>query len=65
MSKSEEKLITITDIHPDLTAAEQREAEENLRRYLGLVKRIYEHVVTNNPRILTELRKRARLRKNG
>lgn len=63
MSKSEEKLITIGDLCPDLTEEQQRDAEENLRNYLGVVKLIYEHVAANDPKILTELHKRARLRK--
>lgn len=63
MSKIEENLITIAYLYPDLTAEEQRDAQENLRRYLGVVKRIYDHVAGNDPKILTELRERARLRK--
>ena len=63
MFKSEKKLTTIVDLCPDLTAEEQRDAEENLRRYLAVVKRIYDHVAAKDPKILTELRKRARLRK--
>ncbi|MFN0279177.1 MAG: hypothetical protein ACKVRN_11320 [Pyrinomonadaceae bacterium] len=63
MFKSEENLTTIADLYPALTAEEQRDAEENLRGYLGLVKLIYEHVAANDPKILTELHKRARLRK--
>lgn len=69
MYKSEEKLIIISDLYPDLypdlSAEERREAEENLRRYLALVKRIYEYVAEKDPKILTELRKRARLRRRG
>jgi orotidine-5'-phosphate decarboxylase len=63
MSKSEEKITTVADLYPDLTADEQRAAVENLRRYLNVVKLIYEYVAANDQKILTELRKRARLRK--
>lgn len=63
MSRDEETPITIADLYPDLTAEDQREAEENLRRYLEVIKRIYEYVAERDPKVLTELRKRARLRK--
>jgi len=63
MSKSEEKLITIANLFPHLTAEEQRDAQEILRRYLAVVKLIYEHVAANDPKILTELQKRVRLRR--
>jgi hypothetical protein len=63
MSKTKEKPTTIADLYPDLTAEEQRNAVENLRHYLSVVKLIYEHVAANEPKILTELRKRARLKR--
>lgn len=63
MSKEDEKKMTISDLYPDLTTEEQAEAEENLRRYLAVVKRIFEHISEHNPKILTELRRRARLRR--
>lgn len=65
MSREKATTITIADLYPDLTAEEQREAEENLRRYLEVIKRIYEYVAENKPKVLTELQKRARLRKKG
>ncbi len=34
--------ITIQDLYPDLTPEQQEEAEENLVRYLELIKRIYD-----------------------
>jgi orotidine-5'-phosphate decarboxylase len=63
MFNSQKKPTRIVDLHPDLTEEEQRDAADNLRRYLGVVKMIYEHVATHEPEILTELRNRARLRK--
>lgn len=63
MSKNEEKPITGADLSPDLTAEAPSEAEDNLRRYLAVVKQIFENVVEEKPEILTELRRRARLRK--
>ncbi len=55
--------VSITTLYPELSPEELREAEENLRQYLAVVRRIFEHVQANNPKILTELRRRARLRK--
>ena len=63
MSKTEEKPITIVDLYPQLSREEQREAEDNLRRYLAVVSEILEHIQRENPKVLTELRRRARLRK--
>jgi len=37
----ENQVITINQLYPQLSAAEQRIAEENLTAYLGLVLRIY------------------------
>jgi hypothetical protein len=55
--------IGIADLYPNLSPAEQIEARENLLRYLAVVKKIYEELPTENPKLLTELRRRARLRK--
>jgi len=63
MPDNNEKSISLHDLFPQLSEEEQREAEENLRQYLALVRRIFEHVQANDPKILTELRRRARLRK--
>ncbi len=63
MPNSEENNIPIADLFPSLRPEDQREAEENVRQYLAVVRRIFEHVQANNPKILTELRRRARLRK--
>ena len=54
---------TLGDLYPHLTVEEQREAEDNVRRYLSVVRQIFEHIQAENPKILTELRRRARLRK--
>ena len=63
MSRNEEKVISIGDLYPDLIPEEQSEAEENLRRYLAVVKQIFEHILAENHEILTELQTRARLRR--
>ena len=63
MPDNKEKSISLSELFPQLSEEEQREAEENLRQYLAVVRRIFEHVQANNPKILTELRRRARLRK--
>lgn len=47
--------------HPDKTV--NVEADANLRRYLSVVLKIFEHIKTQNPAALTELRRRARIRK--
>ena len=63
MPDNKEKSISLSDLFPQLSEEEQREAEENLRQYLAVVRRIFEHVQANDPKILTELQRRARLRK--
>ncbi|HSK73516.1 MAG TPA: hypothetical protein VK892_17600 [Pyrinomonadaceae bacterium] len=55
--------ITIDDLYPDLSPEEQREAEYRLLRYLAVVKRIFERISRENPELLTELERRAMLRK--
>lgn len=55
--------ITIADLYPDLSPAEQSEAEYRLLRYLAVVKEIFERIVEENPKLLTELERRAMLRK--
>ena len=55
--------ITISDLYPDLPPAELQAAEYRLHRYLALVKRIFERIVRENPELLTELERRAMLRK--
>jgi hypothetical protein len=41
-----ERTIAIADLYPELSGAEQREARENLDRYLELVVRIYERAAS-------------------
>jgi hypothetical protein len=41
-----ERAITIADLYPELSEAEQKEARENLDRYLELVVRIYERATS-------------------
>lgn len=38
----DEENLTIADLYPELTEAEQAEAEENLKRYLQVIWRIFE-----------------------
>ncbi len=55
--------ITITDLYPELSPEQQKEAEYRLLRYLAVVKDIFERIVEENPKLLTELERRAMLRK--
>ncbi len=63
MSKKDGKKITIADIYPNLSSEEQSDAEATLHRYLAVVKRIYENISEQDPKILTELRRRAKIKK--
>ncbi len=60
---SNEKEITIADLYPNLSPEEQAEAKEVWLQYLMIVKRIFEHICRERPEILTELERRAMLRK--
>lgn len=60
---SNEKEITIADLYPDLTPEEQAEAKEAWLQYLRIVRRIFEYIHSEKPEILTELERRAMLRK--
>jgi hypothetical protein len=55
--------ITVADLYPELSPAEQQEAEYRLLRYLAVVKDIFEEICESNPELLTELERRAMLRK--
>jgi RIO-like serine/threonine protein kinase len=55
--------ITIADLYPDLTPEQQAEAEYHLLRYLAVVRTIFERIAKENPELLTELKRRAMLRK--
>jgi hypothetical protein len=65
MVKKKKKEITISDLYPGLEADEQLEAEENLLRYLTVVKGIFLQIQKKKPEILTELQRRASLRKES
>ncbi len=62
-SSLDKKEITIADLYPELMLEQQAEAEENWLQYLVVVKRIFEYVCQEKPEILTELERRAMLRK--
>lgn len=53
---------TVAELYPHLSKDEQQRAEENLRRYVALVWRIFERVSRENPALLTETLKEARLK---
>ncbi len=55
--------ITIADLYPDLWPEEQAEAEYRMLRYLAVVKDIFEQICAEKPELLTELERRAMLRK--
>lgn len=57
--------ITIADLYPDLSPENQAEAEYRMLRYLAVVKEIFERICENNPKLLTELERRAMLKKRG
>ena len=63
MPKNDHIPLTAADAFQELSEEMQAEAEYTIRRYLEVVKRIYDHVAAHDPKILTELRRRARLRK--
>jgi hypothetical protein len=54
---------SIAELYPQLSAAEQAAAEEKWRRYLRVVRRIFEYIGEEHPEILTELEQRVMLRK--
>ena len=54
-----------SDPFAKLSVDERREAEEAIREYLQLVRRLYVYVASHDQNTLTELRRRARLRKNA
>ena len=55
--------ITVADLYPDLSTEEQHEAEYRMLRYLAVVREIFEQTAEGNPKLLTELERRAMLRK--
>lgn len=58
-----ERDITITDLYPDLSPEQQQEVEYRMLRYLTVVKEIFEEICESKPELLTELERRAMLRK--
>ncbi len=58
-----EKEITVSDLYPKLSPERQAEARENWLRYLAITKRIFEYICREKPEILTELKRRAMLRR--
>lgn len=62
-SLQDDKRLTVSDLYPQLTPEQQKEAEYFLLGYLAVVKRIFERIARENPKLLLELEKRARLRK--
>jgi len=63
MPKLENQEISLADIYPQLSEEELHDAEENIRRYLAVVRQIFMHIEAEEPKVLTELRRRATLRK--
>jgi hypothetical protein len=61
-SLSDKSEITIAELYPNFSSAEQTEAEFNLLGYLDVVRRIFERVASENPKLLTELEKTASLK---
>ena len=55
--------ITIADLYPELTPEQLAEAEYRMLRYLAVVRTIFERIVREEPGLLTELERRAMLRK--
>jgi len=62
MPEHEDRETTLAGVYQQLPADEQLEAEENLRRYLDVVKQIFQHIADEKPELLPELRRRARLK---
>lgn len=55
--------ITIADLYPELTSEQQADAEYRLFGYLAIVRGIFERVCQEQPDFLTELERRAMLRR--
>ena len=55
--------INIADFYPGLSPEQYAEAEYRVLRYLAVIKDIFERIVKENPELLTELERRAMLRK--
>jgi hypothetical protein len=55
----------IAKLYPQLSSDEVDEVETTLRAYLTVVKRIFDQQVSEKSKVLTELRKRAKVRESG
>ena len=62
-NKRKENISPLTKLFPTLTPKQLVEAEYSFRQYIRIVRRIFERIKRERPEILTELEKRARLRK--
>lgn len=58
-----ENVSPLEKVFPDFTSKQLEEAEYTLHQYIRIVRRIFERIKRERPEILTELKKRARLRK--
>lgn len=63
MPKIEGSEISVSELYPKIPREDIREVEVTIRRYLTAVRHVFDHIQRENPRILTELRRCARLRK--
>ncbi|MEQ1762144.1 MAG: hypothetical protein ABL984_03255 [Pyrinomonadaceae bacterium] len=63
MATPENETTSLAKIYPHLSEEELREAEENLMQYLAVVRRIFDRIKRENPKVLTDLRRRANVRK--
>jgi len=63
MPEDNKNEITVADLYPDLSPEQQQEAKYRMLRYLAVVKDIFEQICEDNPELLTELERRAMLRK--
>jgi hypothetical protein len=55
--------LTIADLYPNISSKQQSEAQYRMLRYLDLVKDIFDQICEENPKLLTELERKAMLRK--
>ncbi len=63
MPKIARSRITVAEAFPKMGEEDVGEVKETVRRYLMVVRHVFDHIHKENPRILTELRRRAKLRK--
>lgn len=65
MSAENPEPTKIANTNPRIIQENEIAVDESLRRYLTLVKRIFEYIREHDPKTLTELRRRARLRRKS